>query len=214
MASAARWLNVRDGYGSQVRKWGALSGIGFVLLFALGAAVYGNGAGSDQAEIVAYYARASDRAHQLAGFAIVTCAAVLFAVFAVTLGARLASVAGAVAAASGTLSAGLLLAANTLWSGSAWTAALEQNYQIDPSTHLLVEDTGYAFFVASAATAVPLVLAACADRTVPGWLRWAAVPAVIGLVFSVYYVPYAIFLLWVAAAAVWASGPAEAPRDG
>jgi hypothetical protein len=189
-----------------------LSGIGFVLLFALGAAVYGNGAGSNEAEIIAYYARASDRAHQLAGFAIVTCAAVLFAVFAVSLGARLGSVAGTVAAASGTLSAGLLLAANTLWSGSAWTVALEQNYQIDPSTHLLLEDTGYAFFVASAATAVPLVLAACAAQAVPGWLRWAAVPAVVGLVLSVYYVPYAIFLLWVAAAAIWASRPDPTPR--
>ncbi|HEX2307989.1 MAG TPA: hypothetical protein VHI14_06705 [Jatrophihabitantaceae bacterium] len=197
-----------------MRRWGALSGIGFVLLFALGAAVYGNGAGSDEAEIVAYYARASDRAHQLAGFAIVTCAAVLFAVFAVTLGARLGSLAGAVVAASGTLSAGLLLAANTLWSGSAWAVALEQNYQIDPSTHLLLEDTGYAFFVASAAAAVPLVLAVCADKTLPGWLRWAAVPAIMGLVFSVYYVPYAIFLLWVAAAAVWASRPVATPRDG
>jgi hypothetical protein len=190
-----------------------LSGIGFVLLFAVGAAVYGNGAGSDAAEIVAYYARASDRAHQLAGFAIITCAAVLFAVFAVTLGARLGSVAGTVVAASGTLSAGLLLAANTLWSGSAWTAALEQNYQIDPNTHLLLEDTGYAFFVASAATSVPLVLAVCADKMVPGWLRWAAVLAVMGLVFSVYYVPYAIFLLWVAAAAVWANRSVATPRD-
>jgi hypothetical protein len=191
-----------------------LSGIGFVLLFAVGAAVYGNGAGSDAAEIVAYYARASDRAHQLAGFAIITCAAVLFAVFAVTLGARIGSAAGTVVAASGTLSAGLLLAANTLWSGSAWTAALEQNYQIDPNTHLLLEDTGYAFFVASAATAVPLVLAVCADKMVPGWLRWAAVLAVMGLVFSVYYVPYAIFLLWVAAAAVWANSPVATRRDG
>lgn len=196
-----------------MRRWGALSGLGFVLLFAVGAAVYGNGAGSDEADIVAYYARASDRAHQLAGFAIVTCAAVLFAVFAVTLGARLGSLPGALAAASGTLSAGLLLAANTLWSGSAWTVALQDNYQIDPSTHLLVEDTGYALFVASAAAAVPLVLAVCADREAPVWLRWAAVPAVVGLVFSVYYVPYAIFLLWVAAAAVWASRSAVDPRD-
>jgi hypothetical protein len=187
-----------------------LSGLGFALLFAVGAVVYGHGAGSDEADIVAYYARASDRAHQLAGFAIVTCAAVLFAVFAVALGTLLGSFSGAVAAASGTLSAGLLLAANTLWSGSAWTAALQQNYQIDPNTHLLLEDTGYAFFVASAATAVPLVLAVCAERAAPGWLRWTAVAAVVGLVLSVYYVPYAIFLLWVAAAAIWASRPAAA----
>lgn len=214
MAATAPRLTAPDRYGSLVRKWSAWCGLGFVLLFAVGAAVYGHGAGSDAVDIVAYYARASGRTHQLAGFAIVTCAGVLFAVFAVALGTRLGGLTGAVATASGTLSAGLLLAANTLWAGSAWTVALQQNYPIDPNTHLLLEDTGYAFFVTSAAAAVPLVLAVCADQLAPGWLRWSAVPAVVGLALSVYYVPYAIFLLWVAATAIWASGPTQVPHDG
>ena len=80
MAATAPRLTAPDRYGSLVRRWSAWCGLGFVLLFAVGAAVYGHGAGSDAADIVAYYARASGRTHQLAGFAIVTCAGVLFAV--------------------------------------------------------------------------------------------------------------------------------------
>jgi ATP-dependent protease HslVU (ClpYQ) peptidase subunit len=58
-----------------------VGGIGFVAAFVAGVVAYGNGAGSSNAEISAYYANHGNQVHQIVGFALIAVAVVLFVVF-------------------------------------------------------------------------------------------------------------------------------------
>jgi hypothetical protein len=180
-----------------VPRWCAFAGLAFVALFAAGAAVYGSGAGSSNAEITAYYADHGNRLHQLIGFALVASAAVLLAVFVAGLRPRAAVVSGA-------LSAGLLLVANALWAASAFTVELEDGYRLSPATHLLFEDAGFACFVSAAAAAIPLAVTVSFERATPRWLAGLGLAAAVALAASYFYFPYFVFLAWVACVSVYA----------
>jgi hypothetical protein len=175
----------------------AFAGLAFVALFAAGAAVYGSGAGSSDAEIAAYYASHHNRLHQLLGFGLVAAAGVLLAVFAAGFAPRVAIV-------GGVLSAALLLVANALWAASAFTVELEPGYVVDPRTHLLFEDGGFACFVSAAAAAIPLVIGVSLERTTPRWLAGFGLVAAVGLALSYFYFPFFVFLAWVACASALA----------
>jgi hypothetical protein len=185
-----------------VPRWCAFAGLAFVALFAAGAAVYGSGAGSSNAEIAAYYASHGNRLHQLIGFGLVAAAGVLLAVFAAGFVARVAVV-------GGLLSAALLLVANALWAASAFTVELEHGYLISPRTHLLLEDAGFACFVSAAAAAIPLVVAVSVDRTRPRWLAGLGVLAAVALALSYFYFPFFVFLAWVAVVAASSLRPSQ-----
>jgi hypothetical protein len=144
----------------------AVSGLGFVVCFVVGAVIYGNGAGNSASEITAYYARDSDRLRQIVGFAFVLAALVFFIVFVAALRRALRTgVAADAILAAGTGVAILIAAANALWAASAFTGEIKPNYHIDPRTHLLVEDAGFALLLSAAAFGIAFVAAALA-----GWV--------------------------------------------
>jgi hypothetical protein len=144
----------------------AVSGLGFVVCFVVGAVIYGNGAGTSASEITAYYARDSDRLRQIVGFAFVLAALVFFIVFVAALRRALPTGVGAdTILAAGIGVAILIAAANALWAASAFTVEIEPNYHIDPRTHLLVEDAGFALLLSAAAFGIAFVAAALA-----GWV--------------------------------------------
>jgi hypothetical protein len=173
------------------------AGLGFAVTFVAGALVYGSGAGKTAAEISAYYADPSHRARQLSGFAIVLVASLLLVVFVSTFRSRLAVLSGGITAA-------LLIGANALWGASALVVELEPHYSIDPRTHLLVEDAGFGLFISAAAAAIPFVLAVSLRGTFPSWFRWCGVIVGAGLAASFFYIPFFLFVAWVALAAVLA----------
>ena len=187
-----------------LRRLSALSGLGFVACFAAAAALYGSGAGSHPAEIVAYYADHDDRARQIAGFAVLLAGCVLLLVYVGRLcrGTR----AGLAVLGSGIAATALLAIANALWAASAFTVELEAGYRIDPRTHLLLEDAGFVTLVSAAALAIPFVtgvtLRALRGDGLPRWFAWLGGIAVLGLVTAYWYVPLAAFLLWVACGSV------------
>jgi hypothetical protein len=84
---------------------------------------------------------------QLAGFALILVAAVALSVFAAGIASRVEGPESFVVAVAGSASAVLLLGANALWAASAFTSELEPAYHIDPRTHFISEDAGFAFFV-------------------------------------------------------------------
>ena len=172
----------------------ASAGLAFVAFFVAGAAVYGSGAGSSDAEIAAYYASHGNRLHQLIGFGLVAAAGVLLAVFAAGFASRVAIV-------GGVLSAALLLVANALWAAGAFTVELEPHYMLPPRTHLLLEDAGFACFVSAAAAAIPLVVAVSVERSTPRWLAALGLAAAVALALSYFYFPFFVFLAWVAVVA-------------
>jgi hypothetical protein len=191
-------------------RWLALSGIAFVVCFAAAAIAYGGGAGSSPAEIHAYYSASGEQARQLAGFGLLLLGAMCLLLFVATL--RIAVIRdellGTVAVSSGAAAATLLTVANGLWAGTAFTAHFEGAGRISRSTHLMLEDTGFGFFIAAAATAIPFVaataLAAAREEQTRAWFGWLSVVAVGGLATAYWYVPTAFFLAWVLAASALA----------
>jgi hypothetical protein len=167
---------------------------------------YGSGAGTSNADIASYYASHGNRVHQIVGFAFVLAAAVLFVVFAAAMGDVLSRAHSLVVLVSGGCAAALLLAANALWASSALTIELEAGYRIDPRTHLLLEDAGFALFVSAAAVAVPLVVAVSLSGAYERWFALAGVVAVAALLTSYWYLPFFVFLAWVALAALLKPG--------
>jgi len=77
---------------------------------------------------------------------------------------------------------------------TALTAELEPAYRIDPQTHLLVEDAGFACFVGAAAAAIPLVVAVSMRPSLPRWFALAGVPVAVALGLSYFYFPFFVFL--------------------
>jgi hypothetical protein len=139
---------------------------------------------------------------------------VLLAVFAAGFVSRVALVSGGVSVA-------LLLVSNALWAASAFTVELEPDYRLDPSSHLLIEDAGFACFVSAAAAAIPLVLAISTDRRMPRWLAVLGIPAAAALAASYFYFPYLVFLGWIVCVSVRAlfsqpsdSSPIARPSRG
>jgi hypothetical protein len=179
-----------------------VGGIGFVAAFVAGAIVYGSGAGSTDAEIASYYASHGNRVHQLVGFALIVVAIVLFVVFVAGLADLLPPRRAVVAYVSGGCAAALLFGANALWAASALTIELESGYRIEPRTHLLLEDAGFALFVSAAAVAVPLVAAVSLWGASSRWFALAGIVVALALAASYWYFPFFAFLAWVVLAAV------------
>ena len=181
-------------------RWAALSGAAFVVLFAVAVALFGSGAGRQPAEIAAYYADHGDRVRQIAGFYTLGVA-VLFLVWFSNILCR--TLDAPLLPTWGALTGGLLLGADGLWAATAITVQHEQGFVLDPSTHLVVEDAGFAFFVAAMLAAMGLVATASVailrTRRLPRALAFTGFPAAASLVGAWYYVPLFVFLAWVLA---------------
>ena len=193
----------------------AVGGFGFIALFVVAAVIYGNGAGRQPEEIVAYYAVQSNRLAQIGGFAVLTVALALFALFVASVRA---SVAPDEPWSSLILGAGVaalvcLLVANTLWASSAFTSVIETEYVIDPRTHLLFEDSGFAFLVAGGVMGATFVAATslAMSRTAgfPAWLVWLGLPVAIALLAVYWYLPLFAFFVWIGAVSLY--GLAQRP---
>jgi hypothetical protein len=180
------------------------AGVGFVACFTAAAVLYGSGAGTTVEEIAAFYASQSDRARQIAGFAVMLVALVALLIFVAELHKALHG--PGLMLVSGTVTGCLLIAANALWAASAFTVELEPGYVIDPRSHLLVEDAGFVLFVSSAVAAIPLVAATSVAilrrRLARRWFGWAGVPVSAALAVSYWFEAYLAFLAWVAGAAI------------
>ncbi len=183
----------------------AIGGVGFVIFFALGATLYSSGAGRSSDEISSYYADPSRWSAQLYGFAALTVGLVLFTLFV----AGLRALSGrrepwsSAAFGTGICAVICLMVANTLWASSAFTVLIERGYTIDPRSHLLMEDAGFAFLIAAGAMGAGFVsaysVAAHLDRLLPKWLVWLGVPVAVALLAVYWYFPLFGFFVWILA---------------
>ena len=177
-------------------------------LFVVAAVLYGNGAGRGAEEIVAYYALPADRLAQIEGFAVLTVALAAFAVFVASVSAQVApdEPFSSLILAAGVATLVCLLVANTLWASSAFTYVIEREYVIDPKTHLLFEDSGFAFLVAGGVMGAAFVaatsLAMARTAGFPRWLPWLGLPAGVALLAVYWYLPLFLFFVWIVAVSV------------
>lgn len=182
----------------------AAGGLGFIVLFVIAAVIYGNGAGRDPDEIVAYYAVAANRLAQIGGFAALTVGLAFFALFVASVRAQVAPDEpwSSLILVAGTATLVCLLVANTLWASSAFTSVIERDYVIDPRSHLLFEDAGFSFLVAGGVMGAAFVGATSVamSRTAgaPPWLVWLGLPAALALLAVYWYLPLFAFFAWIA----------------
>jgi hypothetical protein len=192
------------------------SGLLFVVCFGLAVGLYGSGAGTARAEIVAYYASEADRMRQIAGFAALLAGCVFLLVHvgvlvrAVVVHEQLATI----ALLSGGAATLMLAITNALWAASAFTAEIERNYQVSVAIHLLIEDTGFVVLVTGMAMAIPFVaavsLAATRAAGLPRWFGLLGGLSVVGLAAGYWYWPLAVFLVWIGCSSVLLARAARA----
>lgn len=177
-----------------------MSGAAFVVLFVVAVILFGSGAGRQPAEIAAYYADHGDRIRQIAGFYTLGVA-VLFLVWFSNVLCRILG--APFVLALGALTGGLLLAADALWAATAITVQHEPVFVLDPNTHLILEDAGFAFVVAAMLVAMGFVAAASAailrTRRLPRTLGLVGFPVAASLAAAWYYLPLFALLAWVLA---------------
>ena len=187
-------------------------GFGFIACFVLAAVVYGNGAGRHPDEIVAYYSAPANRLAQIGGFAALSVGLALFGVFVASVRAQVVPDEpwSSLILVGGTATLVCLLIANTLWASSAFTSVIEPDYVIDPRTHLLFEDSGFAFLVAGGVMGAAFVGATSVamSRTAgfPAWLVWLGLPAAVAMLAVYWYLPLFAFFVWIAAVSIQGFG--------
>jgi hypothetical protein len=190
------------------RRVTGLSGLGFVVCFAIAAVLYGGGAGSQQQEISAYYANAGSRIHQIEGFAVLIAGCVILMIYVAVLQRLVAegSWMRQLAGMSGTVAVVFLMLANALWASTAFTVEIQRGYAVDAASHLLLEDAAFVCLITSMVAAIPWVLvtsiSGVRSGAMPRWFALLGIIATVGQVFAYWYVPLLGFFLWVAAGSI------------
>ena len=193
---------------SDWRRVTGLSGLGFVVCFAIAVGLYGGGAGSQQREISAYYADAGSRIHQIEGFAVLLAGCVILLVYVAVLQRLVAegSLMRQVAAMSGTGAVVFLMLANALWASTAFTVEIQHGYAVDAASHLLLEDAAFVCLITSMVAAIPWVLvtsiSGVRSGAMPRWFAVLGIIAAVGQIFAYWYVPLVGFFLWVATGSI------------
>ena len=105
--------------------------------------------------------------------------------------------------AFGTLTGSLLLGADALWTATAITVQHEPSFVLDSNTHLIIEDAGFASFLAAMLAAMGFVaagsLAILRRRTPPAALGVLGLFVAASLAAAWYYLPVFALLAWVLA---------------
>src|SRR5262249_19559875 len=170
----------------------------FVVFFVVAVLLFGSGAGRRPAEIAAYYRDHGDRMRQIAGFYTLGIAVLFLVWFSSVLRRTLDS---RLVLATGTLTCALLFGAGALWAATAITVQRERVFVLDPSTHLIVEDAGFALFLASMLAAMGFVaspsLAMLRTRRLPRTLGVVGLLVAASLAAAWYYLPLFVLLGWV-----------------
>jgi hypothetical protein len=185
-------------------RWVALSGVAFVGFFVIAVVLFGSGAGRQPTEIAVYYSDHGDRVRQIAGFYALGIA-VLFLVWFSNVLCR--ALDAPLVLAAGTLTGALLLGAGGLWAATAITVQHEQGFVLDPSTHLIIEDAGFALFLGAMLAALGFVATASVailrTRRLPAPLGAVGLLVAASLTAAWYYLPLFALLAWVLATSLF-----------
>jgi Domain of unknown function (DUF4386) len=200
---------------------GLLAVVGMVVAFGL---VSGSpGSNDSDAKITSYYASNSHQTRSIVAWLVFMVAILLLLFFFATLRARLVSREGSTAKLSA-LAFGSGIASAVFWAASVFfftgpgLAADDTNkFKLDPNTFRLVNDTGYAFWVAAVMVGALVVWAtsAVALRTglLPRWFAWLGIFVGIIQLFAIFFVPAFVYWGWILVASVlltWRPAPARA----
>ena len=167
--------------------------------------------GAGDREIVDYYADSGNRAKELAAFLLIATAGLSYLLFAVLVRSLLVreeqgtGVLAALSLASGAATTALVLAGNAVSRATAF-AAMDEEFELEPNTRRLLENTGFLLFVCATLAAILLVvsvsLAVLRCGILPRWLGWAGFPIALLLPLAIAFGGFLVLMIWVLAVSV------------
>jgi hypothetical protein len=190
------------------QRWSPLAGVAFAVFFLAALGVSGNGPGDTPEEVAEWYGDDGNRGAAFFAFFLLAAAALSFLWLLGALRSLLVRAEGdparwtALGFGAGVASATLLLASASLYITPAASASQEE-FPFDPSTANALADAGFMLLVCSTMTGALLVLATSivAYRTglLPRWLSLAGFVVAPALLFTIFFLPLFVWLLWVLA---------------
>jgi hypothetical protein len=209
---------------SNVARWAPVSGILYVILWALVIFAFEDDQGDSDADIVSWYADSGNRDRQLVTYFLVLAASLCFVWFLSNLRGRLALAEGT-AGVRTTLAFGAGLVAVTLWTIAAaiWISVAfavddSDEFVVDPNMERLFGVFGYALWFGGTTIALLVVLCTALvglrGQLIPKWLAWVSILVAILMLASFAFIPFLIWLGWVLVVSLvwlfWKPAP-EAP---
>jgi hypothetical protein len=194
-------------------RWWPLTGIAFVALYFVGFAISSSVDSHDtDSEIVAHYAKHSNRVRDFAAFFLVLAALLVFVWFLALLRRRLALAEGgqplltAVAFGSGLVAGALWMVGVALFVSPSAAVSDTSKFTLDPNTYRILNDLGYGVWFSGTTVMALLVfsVAILSRRTglLPKWLTWLSFPVGITMLASFLFFPFLIMLGWLLVASI------------
>jgi hypothetical protein len=187
-------------------RWWPLTGVAFVGLWVGAFALIGDDAGNTDSEILAYYAKDSNRTKHAVAFFLILAAGLFFIWFLSKLRERLARVEGgtqtqtALAYGAGTVAATLWFVGSAFFTAASF-ALDEDEFTLDPNTYRILDNIGYtAWFSGTTVAAITVtVTAVLALRTglLPKWIAWLSFPVALTMLVAFFFIPFLIMLGWI-----------------
>jgi hypothetical protein len=207
-------------------RWWPVSGIAFVALYVVGMAfVSSPDSGHTDAQILAHYAKRSNRVQDIVAFFLVLAAVLALIWFVALLRNRLARAEGSagvlttLATGSGLVASVLWIVAFALWAGPSSVISDTSKFRLDPNTFRLLNDISYGIWFSGTTVMAILVVATAvlAGRTglLPKWLVWLSYPAALTMLVAFFFIPFLIMLGWILVVSltlIVRPGPEEAPQ--
>ncbi len=194
---------------SRWARWGAISGIVFVVLFVVGFSLIDFPSGDDSvAKITSFYNDNGERAQLIIGCFLLTLSAVFFLWFLASLRARLLEVEGppgrltSIAFSGGIVFVTLLMVAAAVFMSVAANITFGDEKFGGAESARLLPGLGYPILLIGGMFAAIAMIDATSvliirTSTLPRWIGWFGFVTAVVLLFSFLFFPLLLFLLWV-----------------
>jgi hypothetical protein len=191
----------------KLARWAPISGILFVVLWAVVIFMLDSDPGDSDTDIVSWYADSGNRDQQVIAFFLVLAASLCFVWFLSVLRGRLAQAEGgaglktALAFGAGLVAVTLWTIAMAVWMSVSFAVDDSDDFVVDPNTERLFSNFGYALWFGGTTIALLVVLCAALvglrGELIPRWLAWVSILVAITMLASFAFIPFLIWLGWV-----------------
>jgi hypothetical protein len=188
-------------------RWAPISGILYVVLWAVVIFLLDSDPGDSDADIVSWYRDSGNRDQQVIAFFLVLAAGLLFLWFLSVLRGRLAQAEGtastrtALAFGAGLVAVTLWTIAMAVWMSISFAVDDSDEFVVDPNTERLFSNFGYALWFGGTTIALLVVLCVALvglrGELIPKWLAWVSVLVAVTMLASFAFIPFLIWLGWV-----------------
>jgi hypothetical protein len=190
-------------------KWAPLSGIVFVVLFVAGMMVLNLPDTDDPLpKFQSFYDDSGNRAQIIIAGYLLMLSSVFFLWFLSSLRARLLAVEGpsgrltSIVFGGGVVFVALMLAATGCFIFIAGEISFGDVKNINPELMRVLPDLGYPLLLLGGMFAAIAMIDAASvlivrTAVLPKWIGWYGFVAAVGLLFSAFFIPVILFVLWV-----------------